>query len=138
VAIYSALVVISCKFLSECLPITAPSVQKSRVKFEISVHKKTVCVCGWVGGCYCIVFKLMLPFRPKFVVENNTIYCVLTGFIVLKFYLFTYNNFLMKVISGDLSVSTSVCLVVYLSIPQLTHPLICGSYTYRTRIVNKT
>jgi len=46
-------------------------------------------------------------------------YCILTGFIDLKLYLFTYNNFLMKVISDDLSVSTSVCLFVYLP----THPL---------------
>jgi hypothetical protein len=59
---------------------------------------------------------------PNFVVENNTIYCVLSGFIVLKLYLFTYSYFLMKVISDGLSVETSVCLSVYLSIPHLTHP----------------
>ena len=50
-------------------------------------------------------------------------YCILTGFIDLKLYLFTYNNFLMKVISDDLSVSTSVCLFVYLPTHQLIHPL---------------
>ena len=111
-----------------CYPSLCPRNQEPRIlRSYFCINCACVCVCVCV--CCIICSDWWWPFRPKFIVANNKICCVLTGLIVLKLCLYTYNNFLMKVTSDGLSVYTSVCLFVYIPISQLTHPHVYVAHT---------